>query len=64
MEAAGQALLDAPLESANNVGPLLSKLAELDSHEEVGCRCFSVAAILHIMPSGNSKSRWNALGRN
>lgn len=35
MEAAGQALLDAPLEAANNVPPLLAKLAEPAAHAEV-----------------------------
>lgn len=34
MEKAGQALLDAPLASANNVGPLLAKLAQPDAHDE------------------------------
>jgi len=34
VEKAGQALLDAPLASANNVGPLLAKLAQPDAHDE------------------------------
>lgn len=34
MEKAGQALLDAPLASANNVGPLLAKLAQPEAHDQ------------------------------
>lgn len=35
VEAAGQALLDAPLQAANNVPQLLAKLADPAAHDQV-----------------------------
>lgn len=52
VEAAVQALLDAPLSAANNVLPLLAKLAE-PAHEEVNTGGIAQASI-HLYPCRRS----------